>query len=288
MPPTRPTETDARLVVDRVSKRFGGVAAVDQLSVSVSPGELMAVVGPNGAGKSTLFQLINGVIRPDSGTIRLNGHMLTGRAPEAIAALGVGRTFQTSRVFPALSVWDSVRVGQTVSLIGGSPARRRFDPVTEIAVALLRPGGLKRRERALDEQAEATLKLFGDRLWPRRHDRADSLSYANRRRLEIARALVDRPSLLLLDEPTAGMNPTETNELADLIGRLHAEHGEMSVILVEHKLDVVRNLASHVLVMDRGGRLAEGSPDDVLADPHVVEAYLGRRADGSAGVEPVS
>lgn len=272
--------TPPRLAVEGLTKSFGGLKAVNAVSFKVAPGETVAVVGPNGAGKSTLFQLINGVIRADSGSARLDGAELVGLEPETIAALGVGRTFQTSRVFPALSIWDSVRVGQTPALIGGGRHGRRRDPLSELWVALWASRQAERQ--ALDARAESLLKLFGDRLWPRRADRADSLSYANRRRLEIARALVAEPALLLLDEPTAGMNPTETRELADLIARITAERPDMSTILVEHKLDVVRNLARRVVVMDNGEVLVEGPPDEVLADIRVVEAYLGKRGAAEA------
>jgi len=268
--------TAPRLAVQHLTRSFGGLKAVNDVSFSVAPGETIAVVGPNGAGKSTLFQLINGVIRPDQGSARLDGVELIGREADEIAALGVGRTFQTSRVFPALSIWDSVRVGQTPALIGGGRHGRRRDPLSEIIMGLL-PRRQTAERAALDQVAEDVLKLFGDRLWPRREHRADSLSYANRRRCEIARALVAQPSLLLLDEPTAGMNPTETRELAELIGDIAARRTDLSVILVEHKLDVVRNLASRVVVMDNGAVLVEGAPDAVLADIRVVEAYLGKR-----------
>jgi ABC-type branched-subunit amino acid transport system ATPase component len=265
-----------RLEVQKLTRRFGGLTAVDDVSFTVAPGETIAVVGPNGAGKSTLFQLIDGIIRPDAGSIRLDGTELVGREPEDIAALGIGRTFQTSRVFPALSVIDSVRVGQTPALIGGGRHGRRRNPVSEIVRGLL-PLGQRAERAALDAVAQEVLELFGDRLWPRSSDRADSLSYANRRRLEIARALVAQPTLLLLDEPTAGMNPTETRELAALIGEIATTRPDMSTILVEHKLDVVRDLASRVVVMDNGAVLVEGPPDEVLADIRVVEAYLGKR-----------
>jgi len=268
--------TEPRLAIAHLTRRFGGLKAVDDVSFSVAAGETIAVVGPNGAGKSTLFQLINGVLRPDRGSIRLDGEELVGREPEAIAALGVGRTFQTSRVFPALSILDSVRIGQTPALIGGGRHGARRDPFFEIVSALL-PQGRRAERAALDARVRSVLELFGDRLWPRRADRADSLSYANRRRLEIARALVAEPTLLLLDEPTAGMNPTETQELAGVIATIAQERPEMSVVLVEHKLDVVRNLASRVVVMDNGGVLVEGPPHEVLADMRVVEAYLGKR-----------
>lgn len=269
-----------RLAISGLAKSFGGLRAVDGVSFEVGAGETIAVVGPNGAGKSTLFQLINGVIRADAGSARLDGTELVGLEPEMVAALGVGRTFQTSRVFPALSIWDSVRVGQTPALIGGGRHGRRRDPLRELLAALW-PRETGERE-ALDGKAREVLELFGDRLWPRREDRADSLSYANRRRLEIARALIGEPSLLLLDEPTAGMNPTETTELSDLIARITAERPSMSTILVEHKLDVVRNLARRVVVMDNGQVLVEGPPDAVLADFRVVEAYLGKRGAAEA------
>ncbi len=269
------TAIPPRLAVTGLAKAFGGLKAVDGVSFDLDAGETIAVVGPNGAGKSTLFQLINGVIPADAGSARLDGTELVGLEPEAVAALGVGRTFQTSRVFPALSIWDSVRIGQTPALIGGGRHGRRRNPLGEL-LASLWPSGRSDRA-ALDQKAEAVLQLFGDRLWPRRQDRADSLSYANRRRLEIARALAGEPSLLLLDEPTAGMNPTETTELADLIGRITEERPSMSTILVEHKLDVVRNLARRVVVMDMGQVLVLGPPDEVLADLRVVEAYLGKR-----------
>lgn len=267
---------EPRLAINGLTRSFGGLKAVNEVSFEVAAGETIAVVGPNGAGKSTLFQLINGVLRPDTGSVRLDGRELVGLEPETIAAFGVGRTFQTSRVFPALSVWDSVRIGQTPALIGGGRHGPRCDPFSEIVRSLLPRGRIAERT-ALDATAETVLKLFGERLWPRRDDRADSLSYANRRRLEIARALVAEPTLLLLDEPTAGMNPTETGELAALIGNIAARRPDMSVILVEHKLDVVRDLASRVVVMDNGSVLVEGPPDEVLADSRVVEAYLGKR-----------
>ena len=267
---------EPRLAISGLARSFGGLKAVDEVSFAVDPGETIAVVGPNGAGKSTLFQLINGVLKPDAGSVRLDGQELVGLEPEAVAALGVGRTFQTSRVFPALTVWDSARIGQTPALIGGGRHGRRRDPFSEIVQSLL-PRGRVAERAALDATAREVLELFGERLWPRRDDRADSLSYANRRRLEIARALVAEPTLLLLDEPTAGMNPTETAELAALIGDIAVRRPDRAVILVEHKLDVVRNLASRVVVMDNGAVLVEGPPDEVLADARVVEAYLGKR-----------
>lgn len=258
------------------------------VSLTVAPGEFVAVVGPNGAGKSTLFQLITGVERPDAGQILLDGKDITGRPPEEIAALGVARTFQTSRVFPALSIWDSVRLGGHPALIGGGRHGRRMNPLAELLRAVVPGRRFRQRQASLDEQAERVLRLFGDRLWPRRDDPGASLSYANRRRLEIARALVADPILLLLDEPTAGMNPTETAELADLLAQLRRERPDMSIVMVEHKLQVVRDLADRVIVMNFGSVLVEGDPDTALQDPRVVEAYLGRpsRASGSGAEGP--
>lgn len=264
------------LQVKHLSKRFGGVTAVSDVSFTVAAGEILAVVGPNGAGKSTLFQLISGVVPPDSGQVTLRGCNITGAASDVVAARGIGRTFQTSRVFPGLSIWDSVRVGNQAALIGHG-TRRKMRVFTELVGALGFSGSYRRRTAELDSRAERALRLFGDRLWPRRFDPAGSLSYANRRRLEIARCLVSEPALMLLDEPMAGMNPTETAELAGLLGQIAAERPEMGIVLVEHKLQVVRQLADRVLVMDQGAVLTEGDPDAVFSHPLVVEAYLGRR-----------
>lgn len=264
------------LVLDGVTRRFGGLVATDKVSFTVPGGELIAIVGPNGAGKSTLVQLITGFVRPDAGRISLGPHDLTRLAPERISALGVARSFQTSRVFPGLSVLESVLVGTQVQLIGGGRLPHAFGAVPEMVSALFGLPGYASRRRLLEDRAEATLKLFGDRLWPRRDAPAFSLSYANRRRLEIARALVAEPDLLLLDEPTAGMNPTETGELADLIAQLHADRPALTIVMIEHKLQVVRQLASRVIVMNHGSVLVDETPAEALADPRVIAAYLGR------------
>ena len=264
------------LRIEGLSKRFGGVTAVDSFTARVDPGEIVALVGPNGAGKSTLLQLVSGLLAPDEGAVWLGQDRLTGRSPEHIASLGVARAFQTSRVFPMLSVWDSVRVGGIPSLIGGGRHGRRMPGVTELVSALV--GGRQLRERIaeLDRRTEVVLSHFGDRLLPRREDTAQSLSYANRRRLELARTLVSQPLLLLLDEPTAGMNPTETEELADLVRELHSHQQSLAILLVEHKMNVVRRLADRTIVMDHGQIIAEGPPHDVLENERVIEAYLGR------------
>jgi branched-chain amino acid transport system ATP-binding protein len=260
-----------------LTKHFGGIHAVDAVTTRFEPGEITAIVGPNGAGKTTLLQLVTGVMQPDSGRVLFGETDITGKPPEVVAAEGISRAFQTSRVFPVLSVWDSARVGGLPFVIGGGRYGHRVTAAAEIATALLGGRALAERERELDARTEETLKLFGERLWPRRDDAAQSLSYANRRRLEIARTLVADPLVLLLDEPTAGMNPTETRELVELIGEIHAARPWMTILLIEHKMEVVRRMARRAIVMDHGSVIAEGAPAAVLDEPHVIEAYLGRR-----------
>lgn len=264
------------LEVTGLTKQFGGLKAVNDLSFQVALGEVLAIVGPNGAGKSTLFQLISGVERPDSGSIMLNGVELAGRPPEFIAALGVSRTFQTPRVFPGLTVWDSVGVGVHKDVIGAGRPGSYIGLLREMYWNVVRPAAFRRRVEQGDGAAAEAVRRFGERLWPRRFHRADSLSYANRRRLEIARALSQRPVMLLLDEPTAGMNPTETAEFAGVLQDLHREWPDMTILLVEHKLQFVRTVADRVLVMNEGRKLVEGDPDAVMQDARVVEAYLGK------------
>lgn len=265
-----------------VTCRFGGLIAVNDLNLLVAPGEVLGIIGPNGAGKSTLIQLVTGLIAPTTGSIEFAGTRLNGRKPDAIAALGIARTFQTSRIFPGLSIWDSAQIGTHLALLGGGAQGRRLDPASEIADAWFGLKGQRKRRADLAARTEQTLKLFGDRLWPRRHDVAATLSYANRRRLEIARAIVAEPQLLLLDEPMAGMNPTETGELADILAALHAARPTLAIVIVEHKMDVIRRLCHRVVVMSQGSVIVEGAPERVLEDPRVVEAYLGRRDSAKA------
>ncbi|CAB3705517.1 MAG: ABC transporter ATP-binding protein [Achromobacter sp.] len=263
------------LVVDGLSRHFSGVKAVDDVSFTLDRGATVALVGPNGAGKSTLIQLLSGIEKPSGGRVWLDGRRIDGLAPERIARLGLGRSFQTSRVFPALTVWDSVRLGTQARLLATSSGRLR-NPLAEVLGELgLLPGWRALRAQA-DALAEAALKRFGDRLWPRRHQPAFSLSYANRRRLEIARVLAARPRYLLLDEPAAGMNPSETLELTDILLALRAEQPELGILVVEHKLSLVRRIADHVIVLNQGRILVTGEPAHALEQPEVVEAYLGR------------
>jgi ABC-type branched-subunit amino acid transport system ATPase component len=256
----------ALLEVNNLTKAFGGLTAIDDLSFEVHEGEILSVIGPNGAGKTTLFNLITGMGEPDSGEIVVGGEDLVGLRPNEIVERGIARTFQNVRLFPLMTVRENVLVGMHTRTSAG-PIR-----------AILRTPGFRREEREAREKAEETLGFFGSRLVGFRFDQpAFVLSYANRRRLEIARAMASEPKLLLLDEPTAGMNPTETQELTELIAKLRDERG-LTICVIEHDLRVVRRLSDRVVVLDYGQKIAEGSYHEVASNERVIEAYLGTKA----------
>jgi len=256
-----------------LTRRFGGLTAVDAIDLDLGQGELVSIIGPNGAGKTTLFNLVTGLDRPDAGEVRFDGDDITGFSPERLAGEGVARTFQLGRVFGNLSVMDNVLIGAHTRLRAVKPAIPLIGPLLELGLALLRPNSVKAEEDALREEVRTILARFGERLLPRIDQPAYSLSYANRRRVEIARALALKPRLLLLDEPTAGMNPTETAEMQELVAGLKAEG--LTILLIEHKLDMVMRLSDRVVVMDEGRKIAEGPGEVVRTDPRVIEAYLG-------------
>jgi ABC-type branched-subunit amino acid transport system ATPase component/ABC-type branched-subunit amino acid transport system permease subunit len=252
------------LEISDLTVRFGGLVALRSVELSVPAQAVVAVIGPNGSGKSTLFNVVTGVVPAGRGNIRFTGEAIGRLRPHEILERGVARTFQNIRLFPNLTVLENVMIGMHARLDTG--------PVG----ALLRLPSNRREEAAAREQAREILALFGNRLLPRADHLAASLSYANRRRTEIARALATQPRLLLLDEPTAGMNPAETLELADQIQSLN--RSGLTILLIEHKLDVVAMLADRVVVLDHGEKIAEGPPETVRRDEEVIRAYLGRSA----------
>jgi len=261
----------ALLEVRELSRNFDGVLAVNAISLDVNEGEFVSIIGPNGAGKTTLFNLIGGTDQPTHGILTFAGKSLIGLRPDQFANRGIARTFQHGRVFGNMSVLDNVLIGAHVR----RRASRPRNPIGELFAALITRPAAHAEERALQNEAEAIIALFGERLTPRLHDPASSLSYANRRRVELARALALQPRLLLLDEPTAGMNQTETAELLEFIRQL--KQRSMTILLIEHKLSLVMELSDRVVVMDNGQKIAEGSPDLVRNDSRVIEAYLGRK-----------
>jgi branched-chain amino acid transport system ATP-binding protein len=251
-----------------VAKAFGGLAVVSELDLHVDEGEIVSVIGPNGAGKTTVFNLITGLYRPDSGDVLLDGANLVGLPPHVITARGIARTFQTLRLFLNMTVKENVMAVQ----YGRTKAT--------VVESIFRLPRARREEREMNQLAEQKLAFFGQRLIGYRWDQpAYSLSYANRRRLEIARATATEPRILLLDEPAAGMNPVETHEMTELIGKLR-EEGGYTILVIEHDMHVVEGISDRVVALDHGVKIAEGSFDSVATDPRVVEAYLGlRRAE---------
>ena len=251
------------LELQGVSKAYGGLSVIHELDLHVDEGEIVSVIGPNGAGKTTLFNLVTGVFPPDAGQILLDGQNLVGLEPHVITRRGVARTFQTLRLFLNMTVKENVMA----AAYGHTKAR--------VWQSIFRTPFARREEREIHRLAEEKLSFFGQRLMGYRWDQpAYSLSYANRRRLEIARATATNPRILLLDEPAAGMNPAETHEITELIGKLRAEGG-YTILVIEHDMHVVEGISDRVIALDHGEKIAEGSFDEVATNTRVVEAYLG-------------